>query len=226
MKAFAVIPAWNEAGRIGEVIRDIRAAVDGVIVVDDGSLDATAQTSGAEGAMVLHHAVNRGQGAALRTGTEAALKMGADVIVHVDADGQHDASFVSSLIAPIKEDKADVVFGSRFLDIRPDDMPLIRVTLLTLARLFNTFIIGIPSRVTDPQNGMRAFSRKAAIRVDFRQDRMAHCSEILRLVTRSDLKWMEVPIRVRYTSETLAKGQKSGDAFRIVWELFIGAFRR
>jgi glycosyltransferase involved in cell wall biosynthesis len=226
MKVFAVIPAWNEAGRIGEAVKDVQGAVDGVIVVDDGSLDATGEAARVAGATVLRHAVNRGQGAALKTGTEAALRMGADVIVHVDADGQHDASFVSSLVTPIKEEKADVVFGSRFLDITSHEMPIVRRMILSAARLFNTFIIGIPSTVTDPQSGMRAFSRKAALRVDFHQDRMAHCSEILRLVTRSDLKWIEVPIRVRYTPETLAKGQKSGDAFRIVWELFIGAFRR
>jgi glycosyltransferase involved in cell wall biosynthesis len=226
MKVFAVIPAWDEAGRIGEAIKDVQAAVDGVIVVDDGSLDATKEAAAAAGATVLRHAVNRGQGAALKTGTEAALRMGADVIVHVDADGQHDASFIAALVAPIKEGRADVVFGSRFLGLRSDEMPFVRQMLLVAARIFNTFVVGIPSHITDPQNGMRAFSRAAAERVDFHQDRMAHCSEILRLVTRSDLKWTEVPIRVRYTSETLSKGQKSSDALRIVWDLLIGAFRR
>lgn len=226
MKVFAVIPALNEASRVGEAILGVKSMVDTVVVVDDGSVDDTYRAARLAGATVIRHMVNRGQGAGLKTGTEAALRLGADIVVHVDADGQHDPSFIPVLVGPIKEGKADVVFGSRFLEVRSQHMPIMRRALLMAARLFNTFAIGIPSRVTDPQSGMRALSRTAAQQLDFHQDRMAHCSEILRLVTHSSLRWMEVPIRVHYSQETMAKGQKSTDAFRIVWELFIGAFRR
>ncbi len=222
MNVFAVIPAYNEASRIRETVAGVRPLVDGVIVVDDGSTDETAAVARSLAVTVLRHAINRGQGAALRTGTDAALRLGADVIVHVDADGQHDPSLIPTLVLPIREGRADVVFGSRFMGLLPCDMPWSRRALLRAARTFNSLVMGIPRRVTDPQSGMRAMTRDAALTVDFRQDRMAHCSEILRLVTRSRLAWTEVPIRVRYTSESLAKGQRSADALKIVWQLLIG----
>jgi hypothetical protein len=101
-------------------------------------------------------------------------------------------------------------------------MPAGRRALLGAARTFNALAMGIPRSVTDPQSGMRAFTREAARLIDFKQDRMAHCSEILRLATRSGLRWVEVPVRVLYTDETLAKGQKTADALKIAWELLIG----
>jgi glycosyltransferase involved in cell wall biosynthesis len=224
MKVVAVIPAYNEAPRIEKTVQSVREVIPDVLVVDDGSVDDTAARARAAGAQVARHAINRGQGAGLRTGTEAALRLGADIVVHVDADGQHDPSFIPTLIAPILEGRSDVVFGSRFLGERPQGMPLMRRGLLVAARGFNSLIMGIPRRVTDPQSGMRALNRVAASELQFRQDRMAHCSEILRLATRSQLRWVEVPIRVHYTSESLAKGQKSFDALKIAWQLLLGVF--
>lgn len=224
MKVVAVIPAYNEAPRIEKTVMGVRTFVPDVVVVDDGSSDDTARLARAVGATVVCHAMNRGQGAGLRTGTEAALRLGADCIVHVDADGQHDPCFIPMLIAPILEGRSDVVFGSRFLGEVPQGMPLMRRGLLAAAKFFNAFVMGIPRTITDPQSGMRALNRRAAGCLEFRQDRMAHCSEILRLATRSDLRWIEVPIRVHYTAESLAKGQKSLDAFKIAWQLFLGIF--
>jgi polyprenyl-phospho-N-acetylgalactosaminyl synthase len=222
MKVIAVIPAYNEEPRICATLEGLRPFVDAMIVVDDGSEDGTKHEARSTGAIVVRHAINRGQGAALRTGTEAALRLGADVIIHVDADGQHDAAMIPELMRPIKEGKADIVFGSRFLGALPHGIPVMRRALLGAARTFNALAMGIPRSVTDPQSGMRALTREAAQRIDFKQDRMAHCSEILRLATRSGLRWVEVPIRVTYSHETLAKGQKTVDALKIVWELLIG----
>lgn len=221
MKVIAVIPAWNEGSRIGATVLGVRTEVDQVVVVDDGSPDNTAEIAKAAGATVLRHRLNRGQGAGLKTGTEAALRLGADIIVHVDADGQHDPKDIETLVRPIKEGRAEIVFGSRFLGVDPTGMPWIRRVYFIAARLFNTFVLGIPQNVTDPQSGARALTRRAAERIDFHQDRAAHCSEILRLGTRSGLPWVEVPIHVRYTQETLKKGQKFSDAFKIAWQLLI-----
>jgi glycosyltransferase involved in cell wall biosynthesis len=221
MKMIAVIPAWNEGSRIGATVLGVKHHVDQIVVVDDGSGDGTAEAAQKAGAIVLRHRLNRGQGAALKTGTEAALRLNADVIVHVDADGQHDPNDIDALVEPIKNGRAEIVFGSRFLGVDPTGMPWIRRVYFIAARLFNTFVLGIPRNVTDPQSGARALSRKAAERINFHQDGAAHCSEILRLATHSGLAWAEVPIHVRYTAETLKKGQKFTDAFRIVWQLVI-----
>jgi polyprenyl-phospho-N-acetylgalactosaminyl synthase len=224
MKVMAVIPALNEAPRVAQTVQNVRGYVDNVILVDDGSQDETSERAREAGAIVVRHAINRGQGAGLRTGTAAALLLGADVVVHVDADGQHDPEFIPQLIEPLKNNEADIVFGSRFLGEAPQGMPATRKMLLAAAKAFNAIAMGIPRTVTDPQSGMRALNRVSAASLDFRQDRMAHCSEILRLVTRSDLRWKEVPIRVHYTADSLAKGQKSTDALKIAWQLFLGVF--
>ncbi len=224
MKVIAVMPAFCEGPRISEAVVGVLRFVSSVIVVDDGSSDDTVDRARDAGAIVLRHAVNRGQGAALKTGTLAALELGADIIVHVDADGQHDPESIAALIAPIVRGEADVVFGSRFLGIVSEGMPTTRRLFLALARLFSAYVLGIPRRVTDPQSGFRALNAKAARTINFTQDRMAHCSEILRWVTRSSLRWMEVPTLIRYTEQSLAKGQKPTDAFHIVWQLLIGSF--
>lgn len=226
MKVVAVIPAYNEAERIGAVLGRVRPLVDDLVVVDDGSSDDTFGVASRSGVVALCHAINRGQGAALKTGTLAALSLGADVIVHVDADGQHDPDGLLDLIAPIVRGEADVVYGSRFLGVEAEGMPPMRRCVLMAGRVFSTFALGIPRRFTDPQSGLRAMNASAARAIEFHQDRKAHCSELLRAVSRSSLRVFEIPTRVRYTSETLAKGNKTMDAFDIAWQLLLGAFQK
>lgn len=227
MRIFAVVPAYQEATRLPSVLDALRRHVDGVVVVDDGSTDGTMESVGRrEGVWVLQHWLNRGQGAALRTGTRAALELGAEIIVHVDADGQHNPENIAQLVAPIRAGEADVVFGSRYLGLKPEGMPSMRRVLHMGIRQFNRWVLAIPSRVTDPQSGFRALSATSAAALVFHQDRMAHASEILRLVTRSSWRWQEVPVHVRYSAATLEKGQRSLDAIKVAWQLILGMFHR
>lgn len=225
MRVFAVIAAFREVPRVQASVRACLPYVERVVVVDDGSHDGTAEEAEKGGALVLRHAINRGQGAALKTGTLAALQLGADAIVHIDADGQHDPSYIPVLLEPIRSGEVDVVFGSRYMGIKAIDMPWKRQMLMNGIRLFNIFVLGVPSHVRDPQTGLRAFHAEAGRQLDFKQDRMAHCSEILRYVTHH-LRWKEIPVQVRYTKDTTLKGQWRGGAVRIVWQLLIGAFRK
>lgn len=225
MKIVAVIPAYHEASRIAATIAEILPYVPHILVVDDGSADQTSLVAREAGARVIRHAINRGQGAALKTGTEAALCWGADYVIHIDADGQHDPVYLPHLLEPLLRAEADVVLGSRFLGIQPEGMPFLRRIVLQAGRIFNGYALGVPHVVTDPQNGLRAFSANAAQRVVFYHDGIAHASEILRAVTGSALRWKEIPVRVRYSRETLAKGVKTSDAFHIAWHLFLGKFQ-
>ncbi len=226
MKCIAVMPAYHEATRIQDAIRSVQPHVATVLVVDDGSSDETAAQAREAGAVVIRHVVNRGQGAALKTGTEGAIRLGADIVLHVDADGQHSGDDIPQMLDPIRRGEAQVVLGSRFMGITAEGMPLTRRALMHAIRTFNVFILGISGRLTDPQSGMRAIHKDALSTLTFRQDGMAHASEILRLLTRSAILWKEVPIHVRYTEDTLRKGNKTSDAVRIVWKLFLGAFQR
>ncbi len=224
MKIIAVVPAYNEAGRIGPVVRELIGRVSFVVVVDDGSSDATVSEAQSAGAIVLRHLVNCGQGASLATGNAAAMALGADVIVHFDADGQHDPAVIAELVAPIAAGEADVTYGSRFLGLEAVGMPPFRRLMLNLARWFSLIVRGAPRGFTDPQSGLRAMSRRAAELLSFRQGRMAHCSEILILLGRSGLRWREVPTRVKYSADTLSKGQTTfGAIYSILRDLILDA---
>ncbi|NCU44727.1 glycosyltransferase family 2 protein, partial [Candidatus Falkowbacteria bacterium] len=190
MKIFCVIPAWNEAHSISEVVASVRRQVNEVIVVDDGSSDETVSLAVAAGATVLLHPINRGQGAALRTGTQYALDQGADIIIHFDADGQFVAEEIPEALVPVINGQVEAVFGSRFLGKEHNLPPLKKRVLLPLARLFNFVFLGV--RFNDPQNGFRVLSATAARQLNWQQDKMAHCSEILWLTRLAKIRYQEV----------------------------------
>lgn len=203
MKVMAVIPAYNEATMVGGVVKATLPFVDAVIVVDDGSRDETAKAAHEAGARVVRHALNRGLGASLGTGIAAALRMGADIIVTLDADGQHDATEILKLVTPIQKELADVVLGSRLLDTA--GMPFLRICFNHFGSLFTFCMFGM--YVTDSQSGFRAFSRSAAQAIRIRSNRMEVSSEIVAEIRRQGLRVAEVPIRAIYTDYSLSKGQ-------------------
>lgn len=222
MKVVAVIPAYNEGQRIAATIADALPYCDAVVVTDDCSKDDTGEAARAAGAHVLRHIINRGQGAAIQTATTYALEvLKPDVIVHFDADGQMMGQEIPMMIEPIVKGEADVVLGSRFLG-KKANMPLTRWLTLRLALLFTIFISGI--RVTDTHNGYRALSAKAASEMKITLDRMAHASQILDLIKAKRLKFVERPVTIRYSDETLAKGQSSLGALVILKDFFKDKF--
>lgn len=220
MRIIAVVPAYNEEKVIGDVIRSIRPHVHGVVVVDDGSADQTYREALNAGASVYSHIINRGQGAALQTGMSAALEKGADIILHFDSDGQHPPHQIKDLVEPVMKGEADIVMGSRFLD-ESSNVPPIRRIVLKGGVIFTRLMSGL--KITDPHSGFRALNRKAAQSVILRQDRMAHASELLQLVARHNLRYKELPVTIRYTDYSMAKGQSSWNAVKIVIDLIKGS---
>lgn len=225
-KTFIIIPAYNESATIAPVIQDIRAADKEwqIVVVDDASEDNTAELARLSGAVVLRHLVNRGQGAALKTGTDYAIMNGAEIIVHFDADGQFVASEIKDVIAPIIAGQAGIVFGSRFLPAlggKKSSIPWFKKhVILGLAKIVNRVFLGI--NLTDPQSGFRAFSREAAEKLNWQQDKMAHCSEIMRLAFKNKLRAQEAPITIIYRNF----GQRFSGGFKILEEFFLGVFTK
>lgn len=219
MRIVALIPAYNEESRIGAAVRDALAHVQAVVVVDDASRDRSGQVAQEAGAIVLTHILNRGQGAALQTATDYALKyLNPDVLVHFDADGQMQGGDIEGMVTPILRGEADIVLGSRFLGKEAENMPLLRHLVLRAGVLFTAIFSGI--RITDSQNGFRALSRKAAEDIRITLDRMAHASEILDLINVKRLRYREHPVTIRYSSDTLQKSPSTMRAFGIAKDLF------
>src|SRR4051812_24983359 len=213
---WVVIAAFNEARVIGRVIADVQRHGYHVVVVDDGSADATAEAAAQAGAQVVQHPVNLGQGAALQTGIEYALERRADAVVTFDADGQHRAQDIASLLAALDQNGVDFALGSRFLGASID-LPPARRILLKAATWFTRVTTGL--ELTDTHNGLRAMTRRGASRIALRQNRMAHASELLEQIAHSGLGYVEVPVTIEYSAYSLAKGQKLSDSISILVDL-------
>lgn len=205
MKLIAIIPAYNEEKTISQVIRDAQKVVDKVIVIDDGSDDRTREIAESAGAEVYKHMLNLGLGAALITGFTIAVGHEADIIVTMDADGQHRAEDIPRLIKPIIQNKADIVIGSRLVDKKNSSMPLVRRFYNYLANLI-TYLI-CQQRTTDSQSGLRAFSHQACQNMELSSQRMEISSEIFKEIKDKNLRLSEVPIQAVYTQYSLSKGQ-------------------
>jgi len=212
INTWIVIPAYNEEKKISEVVRGVFEYVPNVVVIDDGSQDQTYTVAKQSSAWVLRHRINRGQGAALATGIEFALRRGADVIVTFDSDGQHAAEEISKMIEPIMIGRAEVVLGSRFLG-GSSNMPKLRELILRGGIVFTRILSRI--KVTDTHNGFRAFSRSAASQINIREDRMAHASEILDQISKKKIKFVECPVTITYTDYSQANGQSNLNAIKI-----------
>ena len=212
---FIVVPAYNEAAAIHGVVGEIRSEFPNVIVVDDGSADATSAEAKRAGAIVLRHILNRGQGAALQTGIDYAVRHGAGVVVTFDADGQHRVEDVDRLVAALDDTDSDVAIGSRFLELR-SNVPALRRLTLKLGAAFMRLTSGVA--LTDAHNGLRAIRRRAAQKVRLTIDGMAHASEFIDEIYRLKLRVVEVPVVIRYSDYSLGKGQSSIAAFRIAFD--------
>ncbi len=194
----ALIPAYKEEGNIAPVILKALKHVDKVIVCDDGSSDYTAEVARRMGAYVVEHDRNKGYGAALKTLFWEAIKVGADIAVTLDADGQHDPDMIPLLVKPIIDGEADLVIGSRFLEgSETPGISLTRKIALKVLNFLGSKVTGL--NVSDTQSGMRAYSRtalKAAIKAA--ETGMGVSLSILKEVSRENLRVKEVPIKVYY----------------------------
>jgi glycosyltransferase involved in cell wall biosynthesis len=220
-ETFVVVPAYNEARVIGDVVRGLLTTFPNVVVVDDGSSDDTAAILKGLPVTVVTHYVNLGQGAALQTGIKHALERGASYIVTFDADGQHRIEDALAAVHMLSEGGCDAVCGSRFLGTT-SNVPRTRKILLKAAVRLANLTTG--TRMTDAHNGLRALSRKAAACLDLSQSGMAHASEIISQLRQHNMLIREVPVRIDYTEYSLAKGQSSLNSINILLDLVIGRF--
>jgi len=218
-RTWVIMPLYNEASVIAEVIDALRKEFVHIVCVDDGSSDDSARIARDAGAQLVQHPVNLGQGAALQTGIDFALSHPTcDYIVTFDADGQHRVSDAVAMLETARSGDIAVVFGSRFLDDRTRPGWMKKVILKTAVWVTNK-TTGM--RLTDAHNGLRVIRRDAAERIELKQDRMAHATEIVLEIGRTGLPWSEYPVELLYTDYSKAKGQSVLNSVNILVDLVV-----
>lgn len=216
MKLAIVIPAFNEEQSIKDVLLSLPKKIKGInkiisIVVDDGSEDQTYDIAKDFSTYTVNHMVNLGVGAATTTGIEVAKKLNADLVVTIDADGQHNPKDIEKILQPILNKKSDVVIGTRMLNVK--GMPLLKIFGNWTMNVMTLLIFHKWS--TDSQSGMKAFNKKALSKMLFHSMGYEICSEIIGEVKRNKLKLKEIPIEVIYSDYSKMKGQSFINAVNI-----------
>jgi glycosyltransferase involved in cell wall biosynthesis len=214
-----VVPAFNEAGVIGDVISELCSVFPNVVCVDDGSPDDTGDIALRAGAHLVRHPVNLGQGAAIQTGVEyARSRPGAEVFATFDADGQHRVNDVLAMIDRLTTDAADIVIGTRFGPGVSRPPLLKRVVLQTAAWLSPR---GRRLGLTDSNNGLRVFNKTVADRLDITMNGMSHAVEFIMLIDENRWRVAEQPVEVLYTEYSSAKGQPLLNGVNIIVDGFL-----
>lgn len=212
-----VIPAFNEATVIGEVVAGVRSAFEHAVCVDDGSTDGTGEIALRAGAHLVRHPVNLGQGAAIQTGVEYARRQpGAQLFATFDADGQHRVADMVAMVDRLNATGVDVVIGTRFARPGASRPPLTkRVVLRAAARLSRrSRRLGL----TDAHNGLRVFNKTVADGLEITMSGMSHAGEFIMLIDENGWRVAEEPIEVLYTDYSKSKGQPLLNGVNIVFD--------
>ena len=221
-KICVVIPAYNEATHIGAVIRGAKRFKEDVIVVIDGSTDETAEVSRQAGARVIVHAENCGAGAATMTGLSAARLLGFDVVITIDADGQHASADIPRLIEIAAAEKADLVVANRFG--RKNNIPLIRRIANAAGNMVTFLVTGI--YLPDTQCGFKLFGKRALGQIQLRMSGFEFCTEVIREAARYRWKISTMPTKVVYSEYTMAKGQSFASGLKTAAKILLRTFLR
>ena len=221
-----VVPAFNEASVIADVIADVRSVFGNVVCVDDGSRDDTGERALRAGAHVVRHPVNLGQGAAIQTGVEyARSRPDAAVFATFDADGQHRVKDVVRMIDRLTAEDLDIVIGTRFADRAPERMPKLKRLLLPIVAKLSPASRKLG--LTDAHNGLRVFDRTVADGLNLTMNGMSHASEFVALILENQWRVVEEPVEILYTDYSMSKGQPLVNGVNIIFDgLLRGRMRR
>jgi len=207
-----LVPAFNEGVVVGQYLGLARKQFRWIVCVDDGSDDDTSQQARDAGAIVLRHPVNIGQGAAIQTAIEYALRLPVQWFCTFDADGQHRLEDVETMREIAINTSFDVVLGSRFLG-DATGMPLIKRLMLKAAVWFANLTSGV--KLTDAHNGLRLFNRHVAQTIDLQEPEFNHASEFIDKIKTNHYTYTEAPVTIEYSAYSKAKGQSMLNAVNI-----------
>jgi len=230
LRRIAIVPAYNEEACIGQVLDEIREFDLGlsVVVIDDGSIDRTAQVARDRGAHVLRLPFNLGIGGSVQTGFRYAWENGYELAVRVDGDGQHDPSQLALIIGPVLADEADICVGSRYRE-RGDGFRSSAPRRIGIRILAATVSLLTRQKVTDPTSGFQALNRKAItlFAADYPHDYPE--VEALVMLIRHRLRLKEVPVQMRPRAAGRSSIRAFGSVYymvKVLLALFVGSFRR
>lgn len=223
-RIYIIVPAYNEEASIADVINDLEEhGYNNIIIIDDGSTDGTGRIARENNTIVLTHPINLGQGSAIQTGLEYAIFSKADIIITFDSDGQHMAGDIIDLIKPLIAGKADISLGSRFLN-KDSNTPWAKKVMLKGGTILLFLMYGI--MLSDTHNGLRAFTAEAALKMKLESRGMEHASEIIEKIKLEKIKYIEVPVKIRYTDYSIKKGQRMSNSLNILFKMLARWFIR
>jgi glycosyltransferase involved in cell wall biosynthesis len=199
MKITIGIPAYNEEKNIAKIIVQLKKVADQILVCDDGSTDSTSEIAESLGAIVIKHPKNLGYGSAIRSIFLKSREINAEILVTIDADGQHKIEDVKKVTKPIVDGQADISIGSRFLE-EGDNAPKYRkLGINIITKVTNS---SLSEKITDAQSGFRAYNNKVLQSLTPSDSGMGISTEILIKSSNLGLKIAEVPTEIQYEGET------------------------
>ena len=193
------IPAYNEEKNIASIITKLKKITDSIIVCDDGSSDMTSDISKNLGAIVITHKKNMGYGVAINSIFQKAKELNIDLLVTFDADGQHRVEDIEKVVEPIKNNTADLVIGSRFLDKKSNVPNYRKIGIKVITKITNA---SIKKKLTDSQSGFRAYNKQVLSQISPSDIGMGISTEILIKSSSKGLRIMEVPVTILYSGDT------------------------
>jgi glycosyltransferase involved in cell wall biosynthesis len=214
-----VVPVYNEATVLADVVREAGKTFPNVVCVDDGSRDGSADQVRLTGAHLVRHPTNLGQGAAIQTGVEYAREQpGARYFVTFDSDGQHRAEDAERMVQRLRDEPLDIVVGTRFHGDTTHIPPLRRFALKAVVSLSPALR---RLNLTDAHNGLRAFNRKVAGGMNITLNGMGHASQIVEMIIEEGWRLAEEPVTIQYTEYSMAKGQSLFNGVNIVFDTLL-----
>lgn len=215
--AFLIVPLYNEAAVVEDVLKNMKTKFANIVCVDDGSKDDSAAIATRCGVMVVRHPINMGQGAAIQTGIEYALQYDdAKYFVTIDSDGQHSIEEAQEMLNYLKKNNLDIVLGSRFKG-QAKNISLTKKIFLWTAAKFTRLTTRV--NISDAHNGLRVFNRNFAENLNIQLHDFSHASEIIHRIGEGNYKYSEYPVTITYTDYSKAKGQPMLNSVNILFDL-------
>ena len=215
---YIIVPAFNESKVLEKNLKNLKKYFDNIIVVDDGSTDNTLEIINRLGLISIHHPINLGQGAAIKSGFNFVKKLNnIHGVITFDADGQHSPADANIFANEILTSDKDIIFGSRFIN-HSNNVPLIKKFILKIATKLSNIILKM--NLSDTHNGLKAFKIDSLNKINITIDRYAFETEMLMQISKQKLSYKELHTEIVYTPYSLKKGQSIRNGMIIMESIF------